>query len=107
MRNERVQVSADIPCRVYQTDSRAIQMEQTASHVRQEGMLACGIAVDVQTGDELIIRRGAGLGKTGHAVRAFAGDPTFYYEPFGAIIPGLAHQEIRLLQQERVEGGKT
>ena len=27
---------------------------------------------------------------------------SLYYEPFGAIIPGLAHQEIRLLQQERV-----
>ena len=35
-------------------------------------------------------------------IRAFAADPNLYYEPFGAVIPGLAHQEIRLLQEERV-----
>lgn len=104
-RHERVQVSASVPCRVYQSDSKAVQMEQTASHIRQEDKLACGLDVDVQTGDELIVTRGGRLGKPGPTIRAFAGDPNLYYEPFGAIMPGLAHQEIRLLQQERVKGG--
>ena len=45
------------------------------------------------------------MGKPGPVIRAFAADPNLYYEPFGAIVPGLAHQEIRLLQQERVKGG--
>ena len=101
-RHERVQVSEDIPCRIYQSDSRAIRMEQTAANVRQEDRLACDLSVDVRAGDELVITQGGRLGKPGPVIRAFAADPNLYYEPFGAILPGLAHQEIRLLQQERV-----
>ena len=104
-RHERVQVLADIPCRIYQSGNRAINMAQEAASVRQEDRLSCDVSVDIQAGDELLIRRGARLGKPGPAIRAFAADPNLYYEPFGAIIPGLAHQEIRLLQQERVKGG--
>ena len=105
-RNKRVQVSAKVPCRIYQNDNSAIQMEQTASYIRQEDRVACDITIGIRSGDELIITRGAGLGKPGPTIRAFAANPNFYYEPFGAVIPGLAHQEIRLLQQERVDGGK-
>ena len=104
-RHERVQVYAGIPCRVYQSDNRAVNLTQTASDVHQEDRLACGLDADVQAGDELIITRGARLGHKTHVVRAFASDPNPYYEPFGAVIPGLAHQEIRLRQQERVKGG--
>ena len=59
--------------------------------------------MDVRAGDELLIHRGKRLGKAGPTVRAFAADPNVYYEPFGAIIPGLAHQEVRLLQEEVVK----
>lgn len=104
-RHERVRVLAGVPCRIYQSDNRAIQMSQEAASVRQEDRLACDVSVDIQAGDELLIRRGARLGKPGPTIRAFAADPNLYYEPFGAVIPGLAHQEIRLLQQERVKGG--
>ena len=104
-RHERVQVSQGIPCRIYQSDNKPINMTQTASNVSQNDHLACDISVDIQAGDELLIHRGGRLGKPGPTIRAFAGDPNLYYEPFGAIIPGLAHQEIRLLQQERVKGG--
>lgn len=106
-RFDRVQVLSGVPCRVYQSDNRAIRMEQTASHVEQEDRLACDVTVDIQAGDELRITRGGALGKPGPVIRAFAADPNYYYEPFGAIIPGLRHQEIRLLQQERVKGGVT
>ena len=106
-RQERVQVGKDIPCRIYQSDSKAVNMTQDAANIRQEDKLMCAVSVDIQTGDELVIRRGARIGKPGPAIRAFAGDPNLYYEPFGAIMPGLAHQEIRLLQQERVKGGAT
>ena len=105
IRHERKQVSAGIPCRIYQSDSKAIQMNQQAAAVHQEDKLMCGTEADIQAGDELIITRGARLGKPGPVIRAFAADPNFYYEPFGAVLPGLAHQEIRLLQQERVGGG--
>lgn len=102
-RHERVQVYAGIPCRVYQSDNRAINMTQTAADIQQQDKLACAPDVDIRAGDELLIHRGAWLGKTGPTIRAFAADPNLYYEPFGAVIPGLAHQEIRLLQQERVK----
>lgn len=104
-RHERVQVSAGTPCRIYQSDNKSISMSQTASSVSQNDHMACDISVDIQAGDELLIHRGGRLGRPGPTIRAFAADPNLYYEPFGAIIPGLAHQEIRLLQQERVKGG--
>lgn len=101
-RHERALVSENIPCRIYQSDNRTINMAETASNVDQSNHLACDISVDVRAGDEIIVKRGGRLGRQGPTIRAFAGDPNLYYEPFGAIIPGLAHQEIRLLQQERV-----
>lgn len=101
-RHERVQVSAGVPCRIYQSDNKPIRMSQTASSVSQNDHLACGISVDIRAGDELIITRGGRLGRPGPTIRAFSSDPNLYYEPFGAILPGLAHQEIRLMEQERV-----
>ena len=102
-RHERTQVLSAVPCRVYRSDSRALQTEQTAAYVRQEDHLMLDNAVDIRAGDELHIRRGALLGKEAEELRAFAPEPNRYFEPFGAVLPGLAHQEIRLLQQERVK----
>lgn len=101
-RQERQQVLTGIPCRIYQSDNKPISMTQTASSVSQNDHLACDVSVDIHAGDELIITRGGKLGRSGPTIRAFASDPNLYYEPFGAIMPGLAHQEIRLLEQERV-----
>lgn len=102
-RHERQQVLTGIPCRIYQSDNKPINMTQTAANVQQNDHLACDVSADIRAGDELIITRGGRLGKAGPTIRAFAADPNLYYEPFGAIIPGLAHQEIRLLEQERVK----
>lgn len=106
-RPQREKVGENIPCRIYNSDSKAINLTQTAADIRQEDKLMCDVSADIQPGDQLIITRGARLGRTGPVIRAFAADPNFYYEPFGAVIPGLAHQEIRLLQQERVKGGES
>lgn len=92
-----------IPCRIYQSDSQPINMEQTAAHVKQADRLMCGTTVDIRAGDQLIIHRGAGLGQTVPDIRAFAADPNLYFEPFGAVLPGLAHMEVRLLQEEIVK----
>ena len=102
-RNERKQVLASVPCRVYRSGDRPVNMQQTAAYVQQTDKLACAVDVDIRAGDELIVTRGAKLGNPGPITRAFAADPVYYYEPFGAVIPGLAHQEIPLLQQERVK----
>lgn len=100
--NTREQIYTGIPCRIYQSDNQPINMDQSAAYVKQADRLMCDTSVDIRAGDQLIIHRGAGLGKTAPDIRAFAADPNLYFEPFGAVIPGLAHQEIRLLQQERV-----
>lgn len=100
--NALQQLYTGIPCRIYQSDNQPINMDQAAAHVKQADRLMCDTSADIRAGDQLIIHRGAVLGKTSPDIRAFAADPNLYFEPFGAVIPGLAHQEIRLLQQERV-----
>lgn len=102
-RQERQLVQEGVPCRVYRTDSRAPVMEQAAAHTQEENLLACDNAVDIRPGDELHIYRGAVLGHKLPATRAFAGESQKYFEPFGAVIPGLAHQEMKLLQEERID----
>lgn len=104
-RHERVPVAVGVPCRVYRSGVHTPRMQPTAARSEGEDRLACGNAVDIQAGDELIIRRGGLLGKPGPVLRAFAGDPVRFYEPFGAVLPGLAHQEVGLLQQEYLKGG--
>ena len=95
----------NIPCRLYQVEAPEVRMSQAAASADQKDWLQCDNEVDIQAGDELIIHRGAVLGKSIPDIRAFASGPNHFFEPFGAIMPGLAHQEIRLLQQERVKGG--
>lgn len=104
---QRVPVSTGTPCRIYQSDNQPINIQQDAAYIKQADRLMCDPSVDIQPGDQLIIHRGAVLGRTAPDIRAFAADPNYYFEPFGAIMPGLAHQEIRLLQQEIVKGGTT
>ena len=100
--NTLTELYTAVPCRIYQSDNQPINMDQSAAYVKQDDRLMCDTSVDIRAGDQLIIHRGAVLGKTAPNIRAFAADPNLYFEPFGAILPGLAHQEIRLLQQERV-----
>lgn len=104
-RHERKLISSGIACRMYQSDSKPPTMSQDAASIKEENNLACDNSVDIQAGDELILRRGAKLGQNHETFRAFAGDPNHYYEPFGAVIPGLAHQQVKLLKQERIQGG--
>lgn len=100
-RKERVQVAEKVPCRMYHVGATAINMEQTAASISQTDWVQCANEVDIKPGDELLIHRGAALGHEIAPIRAFAGEPNHFFEPFGAVVPGLAHQEIRLLQEER------
>jgi hypothetical protein len=101
-RHERKKILTGQPCRIYKANDRPINMSQASASIKQDAMLACDNSADIRTGDELIIHRGGRLGKALFDTRAFAGDPHYYFEPFGAVVPGLAHQEIILLQEERV-----
>ena len=101
-RQTREQIVTAVPCRLYQKDARAIAMSQDAASINPQYMLACDLSVDVRAGDELHITRGGALGHAPKEIRAFAAEPNPYYEPFGAVLPGLAHQQIKLYQKERV-----
>ena len=103
-RHERVRTAKDVPCRIYRSGVHGPRMQSTAAYTESaDDKLACANAVDVRPGDELLIYRGKGLGQVQQTIRAFAGEPTHYYEPFGAVIPALAHQEIALLQKEYLD----
>lgn len=102
--HERVKVAKNVPCRIYRSGVHGPRMQSTAAYTESaDDKLACANAVDVRPGDELLIYRGKGLGQVQQTIRAFAGEPAHYYEPFGAVIPGLAHQEVALLQKEYLD----
>lgn len=103
-KQERVKAAGDIPCRIYRSGAHSPRMQAPAADSQSDDKLACDNTVDIQAGDELLIRRGGRLGLTRQTVRAIAGDPVYFYEPFGAVLPGLAHQEVGLLQQEYLKG---
>ena len=103
-RQERAKVAEDVPCRIYRNSTHAPRMQPTAAYSESaDDKLACANSVDIRPGDELHIYRGKGLGHVDQRIRAFAGEPAHFYEPFGAVIPGLAHQEIALLQKDYLD----
>lgn len=102
-KHKRKVIYNNIPCRIYREVEQAPQMAQTAATVSADIYIACANEYEIKAGDELTIARGKALGKTQETVTAIAGDSTHYYEPFGAVVPGLSHQEIRLLQKEIIK----
>lgn len=103
-RHERVTVAENVPCRIYRSGVHGPRMQPTAAYTESaDDKLACANEADVRPGDELLVCRGKSLGRTRQVIRAFAGEPARFYEPFGAVIPGLAHQEIALLQKEYLD----
>lgn len=98
----RTKVASGVPCRVYRTANPRPKFNDTDSTIQNLDMLACETTVDVQTGDELFVTRGARLGKTGEPERYFAGDPTDYFEPFAGILPQLDHKQVPLGGYNRI-----
>lgn len=106
-RQARVKIAEDVPCRVYRSSRHGPRMQATAAYSESaDDKLACASEVDIHAGDELRVHRGKGLGQTRQVIRAFAGEPAYYYEPFGAVLPGLAHQEVAFLEKEYLDAEK-
>lgn len=93
---KRVLITSGVPCRVYQSSKPSVTMADTAAHVTGSDKLMCGLDADIRKGDELLISRSGG-----EPTRYFAGKPQEYAEPFGAVLPGLAHKEMSIMQEER------
>lgn len=101
-RKERSLVLSGINCRIYRDGGGTPAMKQTAADMKEHYKLACDNSVKIASGDELIITIGGRLGHADEIIRAFAGSCHHYYEPYGAIAPQLAHQEIDLMSVERI-----
>lgn len=95
-KRERTLIASRVPCRVYQSSKPSVTMADTAAHVTGSDKLMCGMDADIRKGDELLISRPGG-----EPTRYFAGKPQEYPEPFGAVLPGLAHKELSIMQEER------
>lgn len=92
-----VPLYANVPCRIYRSKIPPSNMQQTAANIKNDNKLMCALSVDIHKGDMLMVTR------NGTATRYFVGDMQEYSEPFGAVMPGLAHKEISILQEERIK----
>lgn len=96
VKRTREQIASAVPCRIYQSGKGPISMQSTAARTGGSNKLMCGIGVDLKPGDELLVRRG-----DGRTARYFAGEMQDYPEPFGSVLPGLAHKEVNILEEAR------
>lgn len=101
-KKERTLIYEDIPCRVYSDSNPAPTMSQTAAYLKGQSKIAMDNQYNIFPGDELIISRGGRIGQVNYLTRGFAGDAHRHFEPFGAVMPQLAHQEITVMQEERI-----
>lgn len=93
-RQERVLVASAVPCRIYSPQKVNINLRQAASAVYGDEKLACAVDTDIEAGDELIVMRGAALGRKTKPVRYIASQPVLYFDPVGAAATGLEHMEV-------------
>ena len=103
VKNERVKVLSDVPCRVYSNPNADIQMNEQAATTSAGNTLACDIDIDIHAGDEIIVRRAARIRPTPVSVkRYFAGEPNDLPEPLGGIVADLTHKQVALYNERRV-----
>ena len=95
-KQERIQVLAGIPCRVYNSQINNINLKQGAAVTRGTDKLACDVRTDIQPGDELIVTRGGSLGDPQVTERYIASRPQIFRDPVGGALTGLEHMEVGL-----------
>lgn len=103
-KQERVLVLSGIPCRAYTNQTNTPGMTETAATVSQGNTLCCELGYDVKGGDEIILHRGANVGRfVNPDERYIAGPPNIYVEPFGNAFPDLEHMQIALTNEEVID----
>lgn len=99
-KQSRVPVLTGIPCRAYQNNTNQPGITETAATINTSNMLCCELGYDVQGGDEIIVHRGANVGRhVNPDERYIAGPPNIYVEPFAGACPDLEHMQIALLEE--------
>ena len=101
-RMEPAYIARGVRCRVYMDSGGTPSMQQTSAQISQNYKVACDNSVDICPGDIVIVKIGGRLGQSRETLQAHAGAPHHYYEPFGAVVPQLAHQEFSLLEAVRI-----
>ncbi len=103
-KQDRVPVLTGIPCRVYANQTNSPSMTDTAANVSQGNTLCCELGYDVKGGDEIIVHRGANVGRfVNPDERYIAGPPNIYVEPFGNACPDLEHMQVALVNEEVID----
>lgn len=99
-KQDRVNVLTGIPCRVYQNQTNQPSLTETSANISNSNMLCCELGFDVKGGDEIIVHRGASVGRhVNPDERYIAGPPNIYVEPFAGCSPDLEHMQIALVDE--------
>lgn len=103
-KQSREQVLSGIPCRVYQNQTNAPNLTDTASTISSSNSLCCELGHDIKGGDEIIVHRGANVGRLVNPdERYIAGPPNIYVEPFGGACPNLEHMQVSLVDEYTIQ----
>jgi hypothetical protein len=99
-KQSRQQVLTSVPCRAYQNATNQPNMTETAAMINNSNVLCCELGWDVKGGDEIILHRGANVGRyINPDERYIAGPPNIYVEPFAGVCPDLEHMQIALIDE--------
>ena len=100
-KQSRSQVLSGIPCRVYQNQTNQPNLTETSSTINESNMLCCELGYDIKGGDEIIVHRGANVGRhVNPDERYIAGRPNIYVEPFAGAFPDLEHMQVALVDED-------
>lgn len=103
-KQSRENILAGVPCRAYQNQTNQPNISETAATISTSNMLCCELGYDVKGGDEIIVHRGANVGRTVNPdERYIAGPPNVYVEPFGGVAPDLEHMQIALIEETVID----
>ena len=104
VKQDRVPVLVGAPCRVYQNQTNQPQLSDTTANISTSNMLCCELGYDVKGGDEIIVHRGANVGRhINPDERYIAGPPNIYVEPFAGCCPDLEHMQIALIDEHVID----
>ena len=83
-------------CRAYSNVKQHLKPEDASYVLHKVNSIAFPVGTNVCVGDEILLTRGAGVGKPQKPVRYVAGSVTAFVEPFGGIVAFLEHIEVQV-----------
>lgn len=103
------QYIGQIACRLTRVSgsmvSAKLQQSDTVAKIQDYYVLVCALDADIQSGDEIHLRRGAAAahyhGDSLYADIYHAGGVQNVYEPRGMVCNGIAHKEVSLTRNRR------